>query len=52
MMGWLIIVHDFLWVPENGVMVKIGGGVEPEMEFHLSANDLAVAASSDVNVGL
>lgn len=28
------------------------GGIEPEMEFHLSADDLAVAAPSDVHIGL
>ncbi len=43
---------DVVGVPEDGVVVEVGGGVEPEVEAHLAADDAAVAGAADVDVGL
>ena len=43
---------DGVRVPEDGVVVEPRGGVEPEVEPHLTADDVAVAAAADVHVGL
>ena len=40
-------VHDVEWVPEDGVGVEVGGGVEPEHELLLA---LALAVAEDVGV--
>ncbi|RRT50595.1 hypothetical protein B296_00051656 [Ensete ventricosum] len=45
-------LHDLLRVPENGVVMEVSRGVEPEVEPHLPANDPAVSASPDVHIGL
>jgi hypothetical protein len=39
--------HDVEWVPEDGVGVELGGGVEPEHELLLA---LALAVAEDVGV--
>ncbi|RWW20492.1 hypothetical protein GW17_00015401 [Ensete ventricosum] len=44
--------HDLVRVPEDGIVVEIGGGIEPEVEPHFPADDAAVAASSHVHVRL
>lgn len=45
-------LHELVGSPENGVVMEVLGGIEPEMELHLSAYDPAVAAPSDVHIGL
>uniref|UniRef100_J3MH65 Uncharacterized protein n=1 Tax=Oryza brachyantha TaxID=4533 RepID=J3MH65_ORYBR len=40
-------LHDVVWVPEDGVGVEVGGGVEPEHELLLA---LALAVAEDVGV--
>ena len=44
--------QDLVGVPDDGVVVEVGGGVEPEVEPHLPADDGAVAAAAHVHVGL
>jgi hypothetical protein len=31
----VVHVHYHAWVPEDGVVVEVGGGVEPRPELHL-----------------
>ena len=43
---------DVVGVPEDGVVVEVGGGVEPEVEPHLPPDDGAVAGAVHVHVRL
>jgi hypothetical protein len=44
---------DLVGVPEDGVVVVVRGGVEPQVELHLPADDVvAVAGAAHVHVGL
>jgi hypothetical protein len=44
--------QDLVGVPDDGIVVEVGGGVEPEVEPHLPAMDGAVATATHVDVGL
>lgn len=49
MYGYL---HDFIWVPQDGIVVEISSRVKPQVELHLPADISPVAASPDVHVRL
>lgn len=44
--------HDFSRIPEDSIIVKILGGVEPKVEFHLSPYDIPIPTPSDVHICL
>lgn len=49
------IIHEeynLLRIPEDGIVMKMSGGIEPQMELHLSPNYPPIATSPDVNVRL
>lgn len=45
-------LHDFIWVPQDGIVVEIDSRVEPQVELHLPADVSPVAGSPDVHVCL
>lgn len=45
-------LHELLNRPQDCVMVKIFGGIKPEMELHFSPYYLAISTSSDINIRL
>lgn len=34
------VEYDLIWIPKNGIVVKIRGGVEPKVKFNLSPNNV------------
>lgn len=45
-------LHDFLRTPENGVVMKILGRIEPKMKFHFPSDDFAISTPSDIHICL
>lgn len=44
--------HYFIRVPKNGIVVEVGGRVEPEVEPHFPPDDPAVSTAPHIDVSL
>lgn len=44
--------HYFVGVPQNGIVVEVGGWVKPEVEPHLPPNDPAISTAPHIDISL